>query len=276
MPENIIIHQQNLLDLDTVQCGAEACLPYHSFGPAVRDFYLVHFVRFGKGVFHTDGKEWPVQAGQGFLICPNHISLYTANGQTPWSYVWIGFKGTKAADWLRLAGLSRENPVFSDTSGFIASCFEQMLGTAAMNHGREMRLLGLLHLFLSELAETTPNKPSLMDGQIRKEAHIRKALDYMTMNYTRNIDVAGVAAYVGLERTYFSTLFRTMMGQTPKEFLIHYRIEKACAYMRSTSLSIGDIARSVGYEDPLLFSKMFRKVKQMSPRAFRQRPKTPG
>jgi transcriptional regulator GlxA family with amidase domain len=56
---------------------------------------------------------------------------------------------------------------------------------------------------------------------------------------------------------------------SPQEYLINFRIEKACELMQANLLSIGDIARSVGYDDPLTFSKVFRKLKGVSPSKFR-------
>ncbi|MGF7047731.1 AraC-like DNA-binding protein [Paenibacillus sp. DS2015] len=54
-----------------------------------------------------------------------------------------------------------------------------------------------------------------------------------------------------------------------QEYLIHFRVNKACELMMNSELSIGDISRSVGYDDPLLFSKIFKKVKGASPKHFR-------
>ncbi|HEX3027822.1 MAG TPA: helix-turn-helix domain-containing protein, partial [Clostridia bacterium] len=50
-----------------------------------------------------------------------------------------------------------------------------------------------------------------------------------------------------------------------------YRVNKACELMRNAALSLADISRSVGYEDPLLFSKTFRKLKGLPPREYRKR-----
>jgi YesN/AraC family two-component response regulator len=57
---------------------------------------------------------------------------------------------------------------------------------------------------------------------------------------------------------------------SPQEFLIRYRMDKASEFMLTNSLSISEISRSVGYEDPLAFSKIFKKIKGASPREFRE------
>ena len=49
-------------------CGCSKTEPLHSFGPAIKPHYLIHYVMDGKGVFTIDGQEYPLRAGYGFLI----------------------------------------------------------------------------------------------------------------------------------------------------------------------------------------------------------------
>ncbi len=270
MTEAVKFIRQNLLDLDLVQCGTETCVPGHSFGPAVRDHYLIHFALAGKGLFQANGRSWTLEAGEGFLICPDQVTFYQADWVNPWRYAWVGFQGSKASDWLKQAGLTDGNPVFRSKDDAIRACFEGMIRAGDMGAGRELRLLGLLHLFLSELVETAPPSGVPLDGRGRREAYVRKAIDYFRMNFARPIGVSDAAAHVGLDRSYFSEVFRDVAGQPPRDFLIRLRMEKACGFMRNAGLSIADISRSVGYDDPLLFSKVFRKHRGVSPRQFRK------
>jgi AraC-like DNA-binding protein len=59
------------------------------------------------------------------------------------------------------------------------------------------------------------------------------------------------------------------MNISPQNFLINYRVERAVDLMQNPELTIGDISRSVGYEDPFQFSKIFKKIKGVSPSEFR-------
>jgi AraC-like DNA-binding protein len=78
-----------------------------------------------------------------------------------------------------------------------------------------------------------------------------------------------MAKSVGLNKNYFSTFFKENIGMTPQQYIIKYRINKACELMENKGLTIGDISRSVGYEDTLGFSKIFKKEKGMSPKKYR-------
>jgi len=77
---------------------------------------------------------------------------------------------------------------------------------------------------------------------------------------------------VGLNKNYFSTFFRENIGVTPQQYTIKYRINKACELMSNQGLTIGDISRSVGYDDTLGFSKIFKKEKGISPAKYRENP----
>lgn len=57
----------------------------------------------------------------------------------------------------------------------------------------------------------------------------------------------------------------------PQQYLLNYRVAKACELLTETLCTIGEISRSVGYQDPLLFSRMFKKVKGCSPKEYRIR-----
>ena len=59
----------------------EKCKPSYSYGPAVRDHYLIHFIIKGSGIFYVNGKSYEIKANQGFLICPDVVTYYKADNQ---------------------------------------------------------------------------------------------------------------------------------------------------------------------------------------------------
>ena len=87
-----IFPNEDFLDLKPYQYGWEECAPLHSFGPFVRNHYLFHYIMSGQGTLFShsangDIHEYHLSAGQGFLICPGQINLYTADEQEPWKYL---------------------------------------------------------------------------------------------------------------------------------------------------------------------------------------------
>jgi AraC-like DNA-binding protein len=145
----------------------------------------------------------------------------------------------------------------------------QMILTKDMLKGREIKLLGLLYSFLSRLIEVSNN--SYIDkNENRKEMYVKKIIEFIEMNDSRDISVLEMAHYIGLDRSYLYSIFKDFLNLSPQEFLINLRMNKACELMSNNLLNIGDISRSVGYEDPLLFSKIFKKIKGSSPKEFRK------
>ncbi len=271
MLEKIYINRPEHTDLNMYRCGIEDCSPSHSWGPAVRDHYLVHYIISGKGVFQVGSSIYHLKAGQGFLLCPNIVTHYQADMHEPWSYSWVGFHGIKAETYLKRAGLTAETPVFTyKKDNFLKECLSEMISAKDLVKGREIRMLGLLYVFLSQLIESADNSAIYENTEKRKELYIRKAVEYIAMNYSMDINISEMAAYVGLDRSYLYTIFKEHLKVSPQEFLINYRIDKACELMTNNTLSIGDISRSVGYQDQLLFSKVFKKVKGEAPRNYRK------
>ena len=258
-------------DLNMYQCGTEKCEAGHYYGPAVRDHFLIHFIHSGKGKFRIGQKEYSLHKGQGFLICPDIITYYQADLLNPWHYSWVGFHGLKAANYLTHAGLTMENPIFTcGDDDKIGDCFHRMLEAKYLQRGREVRLLGLLYLFLSQLIEHCGKDAVYEHLGNRKDTYVQKAIEYIQMNYSRKMSIAELAHQLGLDRSYLGSVFKEKLDTSLQDFLLQYRINKACELLRSTSLSIGDISRSVGYDDPLLFSKLFGKNKGVPPREYRK------
>jgi AraC-like DNA-binding protein len=59
------------------------------------------------------------------------------------------------------------------------------------------------------------------------------------------------------------------MNMSPQEYLVNYRLDKACGLLKTTSLPVSNIAAQVGYNDPLSFSKVFKMFHNISPKAYR-------
>jgi AraC-like DNA-binding protein len=85
------------------------------------------------------------------------------------------------------------------------------------------------------------------------------------MNYSGSISISRISESIGINRKYFSKIFKEAVGSAPIEYLINYRLTKACELMQNKTLTVGEIARSVGYDDQLLFSRIFKKYKGCSP-----------
>lgn len=99
--------------------GHEICAPSHSFGPAIRHHYLLHYILNGKGKYYVNNKCYELQRGEAFLICPGESTYYKADKEEPWEYCWVSFDGNDASTILKNCGLSKNNLIFKDNSNGI-------------------------------------------------------------------------------------------------------------------------------------------------------------
>jgi AraC-like DNA-binding protein len=258
------------IELDICFFGSEDCQPGHFWGPGVRDTFIFHYIHSGKGSLRIAEQTYPLSGGQGFLICPNTVVYYKADEDEPWTYSWLGFQGLYAQAYLERARLSHTQPVFdSNGNPWFEQFLELMIQAQNNTQNSDVQLQSILYRFFAELISSVPEARGISASFHSKEAYIRKAIEFLEIHYSQKISVMDIAQYVGLDRTYLSSLFKEKLGYSLQIYLLQYRMNRACELLKNGELSIGDISRSVGYTDPLLFSKMFKKMNKLSPKLFR-------
>ena len=129
------------------------------------------------------------------------------------------------------------------------------------SYANAVKMSGELYLMLAELIMAA-EKP---DVKAYDYSYVQKAIDYIAANYSYPITVDSIADYVGISRSQLFREFKKYLDLSPKEYLTNYRIKRACHLLKTTSLSITSIAYSIGYDNSMYFSKVFRREKGMTP-----------
>ena len=121
---------------------------------------------------------------------------------------------------------------------------------------------------LQEIVETFSES---MFNYIPSKNHeiTKKAILYISEHFNGPLTLEDVASHVHLHPSYFSTLFKTCIGSSFKEYLNMVRIEESKRLLANTDFSIIDIALAVGFEDQSYFSKVFKKYTGLTPKQFR-------
>lgn len=267
-----IIEDERFVDMNLFQVGWEKCRPLHQFGPAIRNHFLFHYVLSGTGRLDTNGKTYPIGAGQGFLLCPGQTSTYYADEQDPWTYAWIEFDGLRVREGVSLAGLSETQPVYSPKRKEGGALIEQDL-MYIIDHpeASPIRLIGHALIFLDDLIQTSKTRVATGGSKKLREFYIKEALSFIDSHYQQDISIQDLATACGLNRSYFGRLFRESMNQSPQQFLIQYRMAKAAQLLKGSQISIAEVGVRVGYENQLHFSRAFKSVFDMSPSEYRRR-----
>ncbi|MBR7142498.1 MAG: AraC family transcriptional regulator [Clostridia bacterium] len=243
-----VIINKNYEGVNPVQFGFESCQKSHGFGPAMRTYWLFHFVVSGKGIFQINDKRYELSSGMMFVIPPFTETYYEADSEDPWEYIWVAFIGTPP---LQLND-------FYDIPGALR-IFQHMKASHNLHNGKTEFILAQLWELFS----------FLMEEDRTKEDPVNTALNLIHSQYMTPLTVQQMAESVHLERTYFSKIFSMKMGVSPQQYLIEHRMKQAKAFL-SLGYSVTTTAISVGYSDIYIFSKIFKQRFGESPSRYQR------
>ncbi|MDO4329793.1 MAG: AraC family transcriptional regulator [Lachnospiraceae bacterium] len=257
-----------LNSLSVYNAGYEKCHPGYQWGPGVRDHYLIHHIIRGKGCYTIENRTYHLGAGDTFLLFPNVESNYRADMDEPWEYAWVGFAGTDAYSIIANTGFSKENPVLHQT-GISQELFQKIRAVYEVNGNTfedAVSMTGRLYSLMGFLMKHSGRKEKKNNHQLD---YVERARQYIEEQYSYPITVEDVAVHTGISRSYLFRLFSSTERMSPKEYLLEYRIRQACQLLKQTDLSVQSIAHSVGFEDNLYFSKVFKKYRNCTPSEYR-------
>ena len=102
------------------------------------------------------------------------------------------------------------------------------------------------------------------------DKHLSKAIQAMHSGLDGSWSVASLAREARMSRSAFALKFKTVLGQTPLEYLTQWRMHKASAMIRSSDTSFSEAASAVGYESETSFSRVFKREMGVAPREYRR------
>ena len=254
--------------LSVYNTGYEQCDGGYIWGPALRDHYLIHYVVSGRGVLRCNQQEYAVEAGMLFIVFPAQVASYQADEEDPWQYTWVGFNGADARRLVKLTGLSKAQPVWrSDDPDATYARLRAVADASDNTAAADAEMVGRLYLFLAHLMKQ--NHRQTTDDV--HQTYVANALRYIQYNYANNIGVADIAHYVGISRSQLYRAFLQHFGVSPHTYLQTYRINEACSLLRDPAYSVAEVAGSVGFNDPLYFSRVFKAIKGVTPSDYQKK-----
>ena len=227
--------------------------PNHTFGPAIRPYFLIHLIASGKGTFEKAGVKTTLSVGDAFIIRPGEVTVYSADKNDPWEYYWISFSGIWAETVMRKT--TTESCVKAKKGGLMS-----LIDVTKNSITNDVELLSVLFSVLNSIKS---------DEKMEDSDVINLAVNYIEKNYFRNFNASTLADNLKVSRSYFTTTFTNKTGETPYNYLLKVRIKKAQDYLKNSNLSVTEIAYSVGFSSIERFSEMFKKHTGQSPSKYR-------
>ena len=240
------------------------------------DFLMVYYVVSGSAPVRIDGKEYTIRQGDLVLIDPGKMHGHAKSDATLF-YVGVSnfqIEGNEK-NCLNLSGSPIVTPVRYPHE--IYNCYRTIIETLEKKEPcwDLMSNVQTTEFFVWILKELFPSKTDEMKEffQLKmydKESIVTMMTNYLKENYMKKISVEEIAHNTYLSTTYVTKIFKEIINDTPINYLISIRLEKAKELLREGQMTIQEISKQIGYDDPYYFSKLFKKKYGVSPSEYRK------
>jgi AraC-like DNA-binding protein len=224
----------------------------------------------GHGWVRLNGRRQAIEPGDVVWLPADVAHAYGAAELDPWTILWVHFHGAEVPAWQGQLGWAARQPV-----GMTHFSPEQIVELQLdqiypwLERGYAIR-----HLVGASAALRTAfcaaidlaNRGGGARSAAERTAVVREQI-VATLARRHRLDELATAA--GLSVPRFCQLFRQQTGYAPIDFLNRKRIQRACRLLDTTGAAVAAIAAEVGFDDPLYFSRCFRRIMGRSPRSYR-------
>lgn len=245
-----------------------------TFRPRGRlDFQLL-YVASGKTHFYfEEGKDTVVSAGNMVLYRPKEPQKYVYYGSEQAEVYWVHFTGSNVRNILKSYGITNDMRVIpAGTLLEYSRIFKQMIQELQQCRAGYEELLAMLlrQIFIIINRQMTKER-TLKSDYLDTEMEL--ALEYFNTNYNKELNVEDYAASRGMSVSWFIRTFKQYAGTTPMQYIVALRITNAQMLLETTNYNVTEIGNFVGYDNPLYFSRIFKKQKGFSPSEYRKQLK---
>ena len=274
IPEKIIhIQKQNPLttDLYLTDIGYYPVAGHHfRKRPEGSAQYILIYNIGGLGTIQVDETEHSILPDHYFIIPPNCPHTYFADKTDPWSIYWIHFSGNKSKFFAK--EVKTPIPIERSKTSRInerLALFMDLFQNLARGYSNDT--MEYVNLALPRLLSTfTHLQQYRVVNEVQTSNPVSQAVNYMLENTNNKLTLNQIAKQVNLSPSYFSRLFIARTGFSPIDYFIQLKIQRSCQLLNNQELTIADVAREIGIEDPFYFSRLFKKVMNSSPQAYRK------
>lgn len=251
-------------------CGFSKTMPFHSFGPAIRQHFVLHIILDGEGVYSVNQQKYHLKKGDLFLIRPGDQTFYRSDVTNPWVYAWLSFGGKEAEELIKHSPFKENEYTFRsnqlvDYSQLILACFDYAPDTLL----NEIKLNALLYRFFEKLL-VDGGKNHLSTPQNISRLTI-EAIEYIQAHATEELTIQEVADALSVNRSHLSRTFHENIGVSVKEWLLGIRINRAAFLLLMSDDSVENIAFQSSFHSLVVFSRIFKKKTGETPTAYRKR-----
>ena len=235
------------------------------------DFQLL-YIAAGKAHFHFDNndEETIVHAGHMVLYRPKEPQKYEYYAKDQTEVYWVHFTVNNVKNFLRRYGIADDTRIiYTGISIEYKNLFMSMIEELNLQRiDYEEMLINYFMILLISLHRIALQKPRKKNLQNMND--MEQAAQYFRMHYNKPISIEDYAVSHNMSISWFIQNFRQYANTTPAQYVQSLRLTNAKMLLETTNYNITEIANLVGYENPLYFSRFFRKQFGASPSQFRK------
>ena len=218
------------------------------------DYHLLFCIN---GAILAEGER--LESGDVYLFEPNQPQRYTYLPQEDSFYCWAHFTGYETREILDKAALVRGKHAFGAKCADAETLFRLMTRELGRETPRAELLAASLLSSILMLIPTGETGASPFLEAIRRLEDLGES-----------VTVESLADMYKMSRGHFIRSFRAYAGISPYQYRVQKQMEVAKMLLSYSRLSVSEIASRVGIEDPLYFSRVFRRHVGVSPSVYRQ------
>ena len=236
--------------------------------PGGRKDYQIIYVKKGCLRFY-ENNQWNICNQNSFMIFkPEEPQIYYYSASEATSCYWIHFTGYDAENFLKYHGLEKHINHLSSEPAHLSSAIFKIINEF-LNPSEDYQYICACYLesFILNLGLALKKESQ---QKIKNDKSLSMAIKEIQETFNQNLPIEHYAAISGFSLNYFIKLFKEYTNYSPHNYITELRIRNAENLLLETEMNIIDIAKSVGYEDPLYFSRVFKKYRGYSPSSLRK------
>lgn len=268
--ELYINEKRQTSDLEIYECGWEKCNPHHDFISSGRDYYLLHYVAKGQGVYQVDNVNYPLKEKTFFLISPNQRHRYFANNEDPYEYYWIGFHGLEATKIIKESLLENQYIFTIDKDEEILTIFRSIRKIDKNSNSSKYNLLSSFYKLFAIIIEERNVNINYKESSTKDV--VGEVMKYIQAHYSEGVTVSMIASIFHMNRSHLYRVFKNRMGISLEQYILDTRLTNSLILLKNDMLSVKEVANLVGFKDYNNFLKLFKRTYQVTPSEYRKDP----